>query len=46
MESGDHTLQGTVVSKKSQIFLMVMVPMKYGKWQETMASGSKVWNVK
>ena len=31
MESGNHTLQGTVVSNNIQPLLMVMVPMKYGK---------------
>ena len=25
---------------------MVRVTMKYGKWQGTMASGSKIWDVK
>ena len=43
MESGDHTIDGTVISNKIQPYLMVMVPMKYGKWQGTMARGSKIW---
>ena len=46
MEIGDHTIDGTVISNKIQQFLMVMVPMKYGKWQGTMASGSKIWDEK
>ena len=35
-----------MVSNKIQPFLIVRVPMKYGKWQGTMASGSKKWDVK
>ena len=46
MEMDNHTLQGTVVSNRIQPFLMVMVQMKNDKWQGTMASGSKIWNVK
>ena len=46
MESGDHTIDGTVISNKIQLFVMVMVPMKYDKWQGTMASGSKIWDEK
>lgn len=42
MESSKHALQGTMVSNKMQAFLMVSVPTKYGKWQGTMLSGSKI----
>ena len=45
MESGKHALQGTLASNKIHPFLMVRVPMKYGKWQGSMASGSKIWDV-
>ena len=45
MEMDNHTLQGTVASNRIQPFLMVMVQMKNDKWQGTMASGSKIWDV-
>ena len=44
--SGDHTVERTVISNKIQQCLMVMVPMKYGKWHGIMASGSKIWDIK
>ena len=31
MESGNHTLQRTIVSNNIQAFLIVIFPMKYGK---------------
>ena len=37
--------EGTVVSNRIQPFLMVMVQMKNDKWQGTMASGSKIWDL-
>ena len=46
MESCKDAQQGTVVSNKIQEFLMVRVPMKYDKWQGTMASDSKIWKIK
>ena len=42
MESGNHTLHGTVISNKIPQFLMIMVPMQSGKWQGTMACGIKI----
>ena len=45
MEMDNHTLQGTVASNRIQPFLMVMVQMKNDKWQGTIASGSKIWDV-
>ena len=32
MESGKHEQQKIVVSNKIKAFLLVKVPMKYGKW--------------
>ena len=46
MESGNHILQGTVVSNNIQPFLMVMVLMKYVMRQGTMTSDDKIWDVK
>ena len=46
MECAKHAVQGTVINNKIKQFLMVRVTMKYGKWQGTMASGSKIWDVK
>ena len=40
MEVGTHAQQKTVVSNKIQAFLQIKSPMKHGKWQVTMASGS------
>ena len=34
-----------MVCKNNQTFLMVRVRMQYGKWQGTMESGSKIWDV-
>ena len=45
MESGNHTLRGTVISNKIQQFLMIMVPMQSDKRQGTMASISKIRDV-
>ena len=45
MEMDNHTLQGTVASSRIQPFLKVMVQMKNDKWQGTMASGSKIWDI-
>ena len=45
MESGNHTLRGTMISNKIQQFLMIMVPMQSGKRQGTMASISKIRDV-
>ena len=45
MENGNHTLKGTVVSNNIQPFLVVRVPMKCGRWQGTMASGSNIWDL-
>ena len=45
MERGKHALQGIVVSNRNQSFLMVRVQMKYDKWQGTMESDSKIWDV-
>ena len=46
MECAKHAVQGTVINNKIKQFLMVRVTMKYGKWQGTIASGSKIWDVK
>ena len=46
MESGKYAIQGTVVSNIIQPFLMVMVSLKYSMWQGTMASATKIWDVK
>ena len=42
MESGKYTLHWNVVSNKIEAFSMVRVPMKYGKWERTMAGDRKV----
>ena len=42
MESVKYALQGTVVGNKIQKFLMLRVSLKYGKWQETIASGREL----
>ena len=44
MKRGKHALQG-IVSNRNQSFLLVSVRMKYGKWQGTMESDSKIWDV-
>ena len=41
-----QTCPTTLASNKIHLFLLVRVPMKYGKWQGSMASGSKIWDVK
>ena len=46
MKSGNHPLQGTVVSNKTQPYSMLKFPMKYCNWQGTMASGRKIWDLK
>ena len=44
-KNSNHIIEGNVVSNKIHPFLMVMVQMKNDKWQGTMASGSKIWDV-
>ena len=46
MDSGKHAQQETVIRNKIEAFLMISVPIKYGKWQGTTASGSKIWDIK
>ena len=42
MESVKYALQGTVVDSKIPKFLMLRVSVKYGKWQEIIASGREL----
>ena len=46
MKSGNHPLQGTVVSNKAHPYSMLKFPMKYCNWQATMASGRKICDFK
>ena len=46
MKTGKNSLQESVVANKIQPLLLVRVLMKYGMWQGTMASGSKISDVK
>ena len=52
MESVKYAPQGTVVGSKIQKILMLRVSVKYGKWQENIASGRELhhnsmkWGIK
>ena len=41
MESCKYAQQGTLVRSKIKTFLIIRVPLKYGKWQGNIANGSK-----
>ena len=46
MQSDKHPQQDIIVTNKIKAFLIVRVTMKYDMRQWSMASGSKIWDVK